>query len=82
MVLTYVVTFGPFAGARNFWGGGDMDFTQNSVACLDGQSMIEMNNLAVGYFPSEAPQIGAYPPLTVGPLPEAPPDSQDSERNS
>ena len=41
-----------------------MDYSQN-VGFLDGKTMIEMNNLSVGYFPSETPQIGVYPPLTI-----------------
>jgi hypothetical protein len=41
-----------------------MDYDQN-VGCFDGRTMIEMNNLAVGYFPSDTPQIGVYPPLIV-----------------
>ena len=35
---------------------------QTSVGLLDGNDMIEMNNLSVGYFPSESPEIGIYPP--------------------
>ncbi len=42
---------------------------QNSVGLLDGREMIEMNNLAVGYFPTESPEIGIYPP----PVPDQPP---------
>jgi hypothetical protein len=41
-----------------------MDYGQN-VGYLDGKAMIEMNNLAVGYFPNDTPQIGIYPPLTI-----------------
>jgi len=41
-----------------------MDYNQN-IGCLDGRTMIEMNNLAVGYFPSDTPEIGIYPPLII-----------------
>ena len=43
---------------------------QRSIGFLDGKEMIRMNNLAVGYFPSESPQIGVYP------LPEPPQQEQ------
>ena len=43
---------------------------QRNVGSLDGREMIKMNNLAVGYFPSESPQIGVYPP------PQAPPEQE------
>jgi hypothetical protein len=36
----------------------------NLVGHLDGNSMIEMNNVSVGYFPSQTPQIGVYPAPT------------------
>ena len=32
------------------------------VGCLDAQSMIEMNNLSVGYRPEATSQVGVYPP--------------------
>ncbi len=57
------------------------------VGFIDGQAMIEMNNLAVGYFPSGNLEIGVYPP----PVPEQPPvlplrqpvqPGQDSKTNS
>ena len=54
---------------------------QRNVGSLDGREMIKMNNLAVGYFPTESPQIGVYPP----PEPEqtqVPPSEPDSETNS
>lgn len=39
-----------------------------NVGCLDGQSLIEMNNLAFGYFPSGALDVAVYP----APVPQAP----------
>lgn len=44
-----------------------MTHTQG-VGSLDGKTLIDMNNLAVGYFPTEEPEIGVYPP----PVPEQP----------
>jgi hypothetical protein len=41
-----------------------------NVGCLDGQSLIEMNNLAFGYFPSGALDVAVYP----APVPQAPQD--------
>lgn len=38
-----------------------------NAGSLDGQSLIEMNNLAVGYFPTET-TIGVYPQ----PVPQMP----------
>jgi hypothetical protein len=35
------------------------------VGFLDGKTMIEMNNLSVGYFPTATPEIGVYPLPTV-----------------
>jgi hypothetical protein len=35
---------------------------QRSVGSIDGNEMIRMNNLAVGYFPSDSLEIGVYPP--------------------
>ena len=32
-----------------------------NAGSLDGKSMIEMNNLAVGYFPGEALEVAVYP---------------------
>jgi hypothetical protein len=55
--------------------------------CMDGQNIIEMNNLSVGYFPStEASCVGIYPP-PVMPAPTAEPQaaplpSPESETNS
>lgn len=39
------------------------------AGCLDGQSLIEMNNLGVGYFPpsSHGRWIEVYPAPTAGP---------------
>lgn len=42
------------------------------AGCLDGKTMIEMNNLAVGYFPSEGLEVAVYPP----PVPEPQPQNQ------
>jgi hypothetical protein len=42
---------------------------QTCVGFWDGHEMIKMNNLAVGYFPSDTPTIGVYPP------PEPPPQA-------
>jgi hypothetical protein len=39
-----------------------------NVGCLDGKSLIDMNNLAVGYFPGESLEIAVYP----APVPQAP----------
>ena len=41
----------------------------NGFGFLDGNAIIKMNNLAVGYFPVDAPEIGVYPPP---PMPLAP----------
>ena len=41
-----------------------------SAASLDGEAMIAMNNLAVGYSPGVMTEIGVYPPL--GPAPSLP----------
>jgi len=79
MILTDGVTSGSFVGAMNVWGGCDMDYTQSNVGCLNGQTMIEMNNLAVGYFPSDMPEIGFYPPPAT--YPETIEAPQDSEKN-
>lgn len=57
-----------------------MEYNQNS-ACLDGRTMIEMNNLAVGYFPSDTPQIGVYPPLTVEKYSMTTEEQQDLEKS-
>jgi len=37
----------------------------NGFGFLDGNAIIKMNNLAVGYFPPEGPEIGVYPPPSV-----------------
>jgi hypothetical protein len=44
----------------------------NGFAFLDGNSIIKMNNLAVGYFPTQEPEIGVYPPphVPAHPTPE------------
>jgi hypothetical protein len=39
-----------------------------NAGSLDGKSMIEMNNLAVGYFPGESLEVAVYPP----PVPQQP----------
>jgi hypothetical protein len=43
-----------------------MSYT-HMVGYLDGKTMIEMNNLSVGYFPTSTPEIGVYPAPTVEP---------------
>ena len=54
----------------------------HSVGYLDGKAMIDTNNQAVGYFPSDTAEIGVYPP----PVPEQPivimEPGDDSEKNS
>lgn len=55
------------------------------LGCLDGQSMIEMNNLTVGYFPTMMPEIGVYPvPTAPPPSPPLAPavERQDSQKKS
>lgn len=48
-----------------------------NAGSLDGQSLIEMNNLAVGYFPTESLEIGVYPP----PMPQIqPPQPQENHQ--
>jgi hypothetical protein len=65
---------------------------QLNVGCIDGSEMIRMNNLAVGYFPSDTPAIGVYPPPEPqpqsNPVPLQPPEqvpvqalAQSSEMN-
>jgi len=44
-----------------------------NAGSLDGQSLIEMNNLAVGYFPTESLEVGVYPP----PVPQSPSQQLD-----
>ncbi len=44
-----------------------------SAGCLDGKAMVEMNNLAVGYFPTQASEVSVYPP----PVPAQPPGLED-----
>ena len=39
----------------------------NGFGFLDGNAIIKMNNLAVGYFPSDTPEIGVYPPPSAPP---------------
>jgi hypothetical protein len=41
-----------------------------NVGCLDGQSLIDMNNLAVGYFPTETVEFGVYPAPVVTQAPQ------------
>jgi hypothetical protein len=36
-----------------------------AVGVFDAKAIIEMNNLAVGYFPSDMPEIGVYPPPII-----------------
>jgi hypothetical protein len=43
---------------------------QRNVGSLDGQQMIQLNNIAVGYFPTESPEISVYP------LPQPQPEQQ------
>ncbi len=52
----------------------DMANAQRStgIGSLDGKTMIQMNNLAVGYFPTDCPEIGVYPPPTSQPEPHQP----------
>lgn len=45
----------------------------DGFGCIDGKALVEMNNLAVGYFPSESPEIGVYP---LPSAPEPPPLEQ------
>jgi hypothetical protein len=47
-----------------------------NAGCLDGQSLIDMNNLAVGYFPTETVEFGVYPQPVVAQVPQAPPQPQ------
>jgi hypothetical protein len=47
-----------------------------NAGSLDGKSMIEMNNLAVGYFPGEALEVGVYPP----PVPQQQPQPDTDEQ--
>ena len=48
-----------------------------NAGSMDGQSLIEMNNLAVGYFPSEGQAIGVYPqPVVQPPQPQEVPTQQ------
>jgi hypothetical protein len=56
-----------------------MDYSQN-IGYLDGGTLIEMNNLAVGYFPNDTPQIGIYPPLTIEKYLTTTENSQVSEK--
>ncbi len=46
-----------------------------NAGSLDGKSMIEMNNLAVGYFPGETLEVAVYPP----PVPQQPPQPVGTE---
>lgn len=41
-----------------------------NAGSLDGKSMIEMNNLAVGYFPGETLEVAVYPPPVPQQLPQ------------
>ena len=59
-----------------------------NAGCMDGEALVEMNNLSVGYFPSKEPNLGVYPPPKpaqgqvplVQPQPVAVP-SQESKKN-
>lgn len=55
---------------------------QRNVGSLDGREMIKMNNLAVGYFPSDSPEIGVYPPPQPEPEPVSVPLPEPGEMNS
>jgi len=55
------------------------------VGVLDGDALITMNNLAVGYFPTECPDIGVYPPPVVTQVPQpvlVPADVEQSSETS
>ncbi len=39
-------------------------YNLREIGSLDGITMIEMNNTAVGYFPNHVSQLGVYPPIT------------------
>jgi hypothetical protein len=61
-----------------------------NAGCMDGEALVDMNNLSVGYFPSKEPTVGVYPPpkpttapapTVVHPQPVGVP-SQASETNS
>ena len=41
-----------------------------NAGSLDGKSMIEMNNLAVGYFPGDTIEVAVYPPPVPQQLPQ------------
>lgn len=60
-----------------------MSYTHN-VGSLDGAAMIKMNNLAVGYFPIDEPQIGVYPPPVPDqvPIPIEQPMPQTAQEGS
>jgi hypothetical protein len=47
-----------------------------NAGCLDGQSLIDMNNLAVGYFPTESIEFGVYPQPVPQVLPQPPQNDQ------
>ena len=49
-----------------------------NVGSLDGKAIIEMNNLAVGYFPGENLEVAVYPP-PVPQLPQQPHQQQPGE---
>ncbi len=55
---------------------------QRNVGSLDGREMIKMNNLAVGYFPSDSPEIGVYPLPQPQHLQEQPQTEPSSETTS
>jgi len=37
--------------------------------CIDGESLIHMNNLAVGYLPSKGSEVGVFPSPMPVPVP-------------
>ena len=51
-----------------------------NAGSLDGQSLIEMNNLAVGYFPTGAASVGVYPQPSAVPTNDA--DRSDRQPNN
>jgi hypothetical protein len=55
---------------------------QRNIGSLDGREMIKMNNLAVGYFPAESPEIGVYPPPQPMEQEQLPEPEPNSEMNS
>jgi hypothetical protein len=52
---------------------------QRNIGSIDGRAMIKMNNLAVGYFPADNPEIGVYPPLQPAEPPQATEEGKDAQ---